>query len=142
MKSYVLGFMFNEDMTRVALIRKNRPTWQAGKLNGIGGHVEANEDYDNAMIREFFEETGTMTAVTDWNRFAELQSYDKTPEPWNVLVYFSKMFFIEELKTTTDEEVVIINVSELDEENVIPNLKWLIRLCFDNTVDFVKALYK
>jgi hypothetical protein len=37
---YVVGFAFDTD-GRVALIRKNRPEWQAGRLNGIGGHVEA-----------------------------------------------------------------------------------------------------
>jgi hypothetical protein len=37
---YVCGFMFANDFTEVALIRKNKPEWQRGKLNGIGGKVE------------------------------------------------------------------------------------------------------
>lgn len=42
---YVAGFLFGP-MPRhnyVALIRKNKPDWQKGKLNGIGGKVEAGE---------------------------------------------------------------------------------------------------
>jgi hypothetical protein len=34
---YVLGFMFDEELRNVALIRKIKPKWQEGKWNGIGG---------------------------------------------------------------------------------------------------------
>ena len=34
---YACGFLFSQDRTRVVLIRKRRPAWQAGKLNGVGG---------------------------------------------------------------------------------------------------------
>lgn len=42
MKKYVLGFMFStEDRgQKVALIKKLKPKWQAGLLNGIGGKIE------------------------------------------------------------------------------------------------------
>ena len=40
---YVVGFAFSADMSRVLLIRKNRPLWMAGKLNGIGGRAEHGE---------------------------------------------------------------------------------------------------
>jgi hypothetical protein len=33
----VAGFLFRNNDTEVALIRKNKPDWQKGKLNGIGG---------------------------------------------------------------------------------------------------------
>lgn len=40
---YTLGFLFDYGQLNVALIRKTKPKWQAGLLNGIGGHVEENE---------------------------------------------------------------------------------------------------
>lgn len=58
MKTYVLGFCFNAALNKVVLIRKNRPQWQAGKLNGVGGHVEPWELPLGAMVREFREESG------------------------------------------------------------------------------------
>jgi 8-oxo-dGTP diphosphatase len=58
MKRYTCGFCFNEAMDRVVLIQKNRPAWQAGKLNGVGGHVEDGESPIDCMIREFQEEAG------------------------------------------------------------------------------------
>jgi len=36
-KRYVLGFCFGPSLTTVVLIKKNRPAWQAGRLNGVGG---------------------------------------------------------------------------------------------------------
>lgn len=55
---YVVGFMFSEDSSKVALIRKNRPEWQKGLLNGIGGHCESSDkNNQDTMIREFEEET-------------------------------------------------------------------------------------
>ena len=65
---YVLGFMFSRDLERVLLIRKNRPAFQAGKFNGIGGKIEGTvkplETPLQAMVREFEEEAGQK--ITDW----------------------------------------------------------------------------
>ena len=35
MKQYVVGFLFADHDQQVVLIRKLRPEWQAGKLNGV-----------------------------------------------------------------------------------------------------------
>jgi len=83
---YVLGFMFNEEITEVALIRKNRPVWQAGHLNGIGGHVEPGEAPDIAMAREFLEETGAITSLGDWIKFAQMGNVGS----WGSLVTVGK----------------------------------------------------
>jgi 8-oxo-dGTP pyrophosphatase MutT (NUDIX family) len=45
----VLGFVFNRDFSEVALILRNRPKWQAGHYNGIGGHIEDGENPYDAM---------------------------------------------------------------------------------------------
>ena len=66
MKRYVIGFMFDNSMENVCLIQKNRPGWQAGKLNGVGGHIEPGEFPIDAMVREFCEETGVKTEVSTW----------------------------------------------------------------------------
>jgi 8-oxo-dGTP pyrophosphatase MutT (NUDIX family) len=57
-QEYVLGFVFNLDKTKVALMRKTKPEWQRGRLNGIGGKIELGETSITAMHREFKEETG------------------------------------------------------------------------------------
>ena len=118
MTEYVAGFMFSG--YAVALVKKNRPTWQAGKYNGIGGHVEAGEFPLYAMVREFREETGCPTMLGDWYKFAVLESND-----WRVHFYFTEGD-VHSLKSTTDEEIVVVNVEDITMENAIPNLSWLI----------------
>ena len=39
---YVTGFLFSPDKKSVVLINKNRPAFQVGKLNGVGGKIEEN----------------------------------------------------------------------------------------------------
>lgn len=75
-KLYCLGFMFSPDRSRVALIRKLTPSWQAGLLNGIGGKSEPGESLAGAMAREFLEEAGVSTQASDWDLFARLGSPD------------------------------------------------------------------
>ena len=50
-QKYVLGFIFNKDKTKIALIRKDRPEWQKGLLNAVGGKVEADETSVAASIK-------------------------------------------------------------------------------------------
>jgi 8-oxo-dGTP diphosphatase len=136
--NYVVGFFFSGDKSHVALIRKNRPTWQAGKLNGIGGHIEPGETPIAAQVREFFEETGVVVPVEQWQKvalmyrdggfrcyvfraFARYQSFhlDATP-----------------LKTTTDETIELHPVNNLPTD-ILSNVGWLIGMCLDlNPGDF------
>ena len=59
MKHYVLGFVFNQNRTKVLLIQKKRPSWQADHWNGIGGKIKkySVESPLQAMQRECKEET-------------------------------------------------------------------------------------
>lgn len=140
MKTYVVGFMINEQRTQVALIQKTKPEWQAGLLNGIGGKIEPNESAKGAMTREFLEETGVQTYSDEWSPFLRAHDYTKTYR-----VYFFKCIahqrLLDALKSPTEEIVTIVNISDLDTLPVIPNLKWAIRMCLDNSVDFAEVTF-
>jgi 8-oxo-dGTP diphosphatase len=81
-QEYVCGFMFDQSRMRVLLIRKQKPDWQRGLLNGIGGKIEyaVPAGYEGqgiqtleipayAMAREFEEEAGIKTKPEDWTLF-------------------------------------------------------------------------
>lgn len=121
-KKYVLGFLFCPELNYVALIEKRRPDWQAGKLNGIGGKVEPEEDCRAAMVREFREETGA--TVTDWRYFCRMFGDD-----WEVYCYAA--VGTHQIISTTDEIVRFISLNALSEFNIIPNVHWLIPLALD-----------
>ena len=124
MKKYVVGFLFKENHSKVILIRKNRPEWQKDLLNGVGGHIEEGETIQEAMVREFFEETGVLHQK--WDNYLTHIFNEST-------VYFFKAFSdeaFEKCKTMTDEKIVRGSVRPLLEET-IPNLKWIIPLALD-----------
>lgn len=132
MTSYVAGFLFSEDRQHVTLVQKTRPEWQAGFFNAVGGHIEDGEMRDDAMTREFREETGA--DVRDWDCFALIRGRD-----W--VVYFFRAFgdnFV--IRTLTDEPVSVHRVDSLDFSTTIKNLSWLIPLALDETTDFVSAV--
>ena len=113
---YVAGFMFDPGLTTVMLIEKKRPKWQAGRLNGVGGHMKVGETPEQAMRREAIEEAGT---DQQWTRYATLGG-----DGFTVHFHFA-VGPIWEGSTQTDEEIWCPLVSRLP-ENVMPNLTWLI----------------
>lgn len=110
-KQYVLGFAFDADRQNVVLIEKQRPDWQKGQMNGIGGKVEPSDaSIKGAMIREFFEETGVQTELTDWHCYGQLTyAQDRTDPSYKAVVYLLRMFSdqVNDCSTVTDEEVVL-----------------------------------
>jgi 8-oxo-dGTP pyrophosphatase MutT (NUDIX family) len=98
---YVVGFALDEEEGTVLLVRKAKPEWQAGLLNGVGGKMEEvckdcyawkgerPDGYDPdahahdpgtrrwetpvaAMVREFHEETGRRLHADLWTPVAEV----------------------------------------------------------------------
>jgi 8-oxo-dGTP diphosphatase len=144
MQHFVVGFAFNADAKQVALIRKKRPSWQAGRLNGIGGKIETGEDPIDAMVREFYEETGVSTESKQWQTCAVLGSKPDAQTQWHMHVYSLRGLDLQRLKSTTDEQIEIHRVgSSVIATEGISNLAWLIPLALD--IDLtrldVRALY-
>ena len=127
---YVVGFLFSEDKRYVTLIQKRRPFWQAGKLNGVGGHVEEYELTNPilAMIREFEEEAGLK--IYNWNKAAVLEH-----EEYVLHVYYA-FGDVDKVESKTDECVGVYELESLWSHNHIYNLRWLIPLCLDNETVF------
>jgi 8-oxo-dGTP diphosphatase len=126
---YCVGFAFYYDNNSVALIKKNRPAWQAGKMNGIGGKLELDETPVEAMIREFREETGH--EITDWKDLCTLHGNDFVV---SVFVSYDNDH-PELLKTMTDEMIDIVDIYVVNdnccESWFISNLPWLVNLALD-----------
>lgn len=126
---YVLAFMFNDDFSKVAMIRKSKPEWQAGLLNGIGGKVEPEEYPRIAMLREFQEETGYEFDNNFLKHFCEMEGRD-----WRVHCY-ATIGHLECLKTMESEPVEIVEVVNLPNERTIENIMWLVHMAIDALQD-------
>jgi 8-oxo-dGTP diphosphatase len=118
MKRYVVGFAFDRFENSVALILKARPDWQKGRFNGIGGHIEEGEMSDQAMSREWAEET--QADDVDWTLFAHLKGTG-----FEVFFFRGNTEFRDLECYSEGEEIEIVESGRLP-ENVISNLRWLI----------------
>lgn len=134
-KEYVLGFLFNEERNSVILIQKEKPKWQAGLLNGVGGKIEKTDYRDdgkegsirNAMVREFYEETGVVTDKWKWRSFTEMHG-----KGWIVYCYchFNTAAW-SAVKTLTSELIVTVPIAELSIHKTVSNIPWLIPMALD-----------
>lgn len=134
MQEYVAGFLFRKGKTEVALVEKQKPAWQKGKYNGIGGKIEHTDNHIlAAMIREFKEETGE--TVTDWKLFCELAGKD-----W--VVYFFKSFEGDDknLQTIEEERILWCEINDELFTKGLPNLKWLIPLAMDEDNHYAEVV--
>lgn len=122
---YVCGFLFSPERDRVLLIRKNRPRWQAGRLNGVGGKIEPGETPLEAMRREFREETGL--EIDDWQPVADLVLEGS-------IIHFFAAFdgAIGDARALTDEKLEIHPADALPKD-VLGNLRVLVPLALDTT---------
>jgi len=121
-KRYVVGFRFSGDLQSVVLILKTHPEWQAGRYNGVGGHIEDGETPEQTMKREYLEETGTTEA--NWKLFNTLYGKDGN---------FSVDFFwargpLTLLRSTTEETVHWLDVDAVVTGKLptLPSLGWMI----------------
>jgi 8-oxo-dGTP diphosphatase len=122
-QSYAAGFLFSDDGSQVALVRKNRPDWQAGLLNGVGGKWEPHETRHNTMVREFYEEAGVR--VPAWESLAWMRGDD-----YDIGFYraFSSKA-LSQVYSVTDEAIEVHDTRHvLQRADLMPNLYWLLPL--------------
>lgn len=121
---YVVGFMFSSDLQKIVLIEKQKPEWQKGFLNGVGGSIEFEENVYDAMVREFFEETGVSTRKIDWWNFCIV--YD---EKKDISLYLFRCHYhsdFHKVKSMEFEKIDIYDCSDLLTLKTVPNLKTFI----------------
>ncbi|HYC34367.1 MAG TPA: NUDIX domain-containing protein [Candidatus Paceibacterota bacterium] len=126
MQKYTLAFIFNSILDKVLLMHKSRPASLAGKVNGLGGKLEGDEDLYECIMREVKEESDLDTKKDKWIYVGE-----KYAPNWHVAtfcyVYEGDM---SDAKSMEDQPVEWFDVRNLP-ENVMSNLTWIIPLCLD-----------
>jgi 8-oxo-dGTP diphosphatase len=131
--------MFNLDMGLVLLVRKNKPAWQQGRLNGVGGKIEGDEEPIAAMVREFREETGIETTQQDWRCFCLLDHSGAFI--WFYVATSSSRIFAAPMETKDSKEpLVIINPRQILHHNSLNNLRWLLPLAMDPDKVYARVL--
>lgn len=127
--AYVVGFAFFRFTYSVSLIEKQKPDWQRGKLNGIGGKIESTDRSPvDAMRREFAEETGV--CIDEWHHFHTMRfGNGATVHCFTAWIPAGKM------PQTMEIERVLSCMIEPDgtlntRGKIIPNLAWLVPMAY------------
>lgn len=130
MSEFVCGFMFDQWSKRVVLIKKERPTWQKGLWNGVGGLIRPGEAPRDAMAREFKEETGVTTDSGEWRHFADLE------HKGNCIWFFAAWKDCVP-RSITDERVAWHHLSTFTLLPIVRNLTYLIPAALDLNSVFI-----
>lgn len=128
---YSCGFLFTAHLPaqpKVLLIRKNRPAFQKGKLNGIGGHVEPGETPLDAMRREFQEEAGL--DIDTWKPAAILEGPDFVV---HVFYAWAGTGLFSSARAQTDEPLEALSTADIQCRDVMPNIRVLIPIALDES---------
>jgi len=120
--THSLAFVFTSNYHEVVLIEKQRPAWQKGFWNGLGGKVEPEETILDCVVREVEEESGIFVPDKHWTQVAILTSPD-----WQAQVYATTIQKPNHtLVSETGEKIGWFGIHRLP--NVIDNIHWLIPL--------------
>lgn len=131
MKEYVVGFLFSK-YEHVILIKKQKPEWQKGKWNGVGGKIEAGESPLAAMIREFKEETDI--DFTDWQYSGFMEGVNNKTGDWKVHLFRGRNDDnrppLCKVVSEGEEQAGWVGIEDIDKLQTITNLKYLVPLLY------------
>jgi 8-oxo-dGTP diphosphatase len=129
----VVGYLFDQDLSNVLLLRKAHPEWQAGRLNGVGGHCEQIDiSFADTMRREFFEEVGIDIPKVEWRQVAEMYSHDWMVVAFCVVAPFATLQAAVVNTANMEEKAEILPVCSLcATEGIIGNVRWLVPMAID-----------
>ncbi|KKW28045.1 MAG: hypothetical protein UY70_C0004G0029 [Candidatus Kaiserbacteria bacterium GW2011_GWB1_52_6] len=127
MMFYTLGFIFDPTMERIVLMEKQRPVWQRGKLNGVGGKLEKGETGVACMVRETREECGINSEESAWTHIAVMTGGD-----WRVDVFGHIAKKAQPIVCAREDEGKVdwYEIAAIP-ENALSNVPWLVHLAKD-----------
>jgi 8-oxo-dGTP diphosphatase len=147
MKEYVLGFVFDTTKDITLLLRKTKPEWQAGLLNGVGGKVEAHDYGDSnkwpeemAMNREWMEESLGTIGPLEWKKFGHFYGNNSNVHAFKAFASSRNLIKMGTVTNDVGEDFemfptqFILSPSGMKANKCVPNLAWLIPLALDETM--------
>lgn len=137
LKSYVIVHARHPD-GKLLLVLKDRPAWQKGRLNLVGGKIEPGETPTHAAMREFLEESGLIGSPAIPKLCGAIKGVDCLIYCFSVDVY-DKVIKPREGET---EKVDWYPLEVLDDPRLMPNLRLVIPMLQMGVTDWVISDHK
>jgi ADP-ribose pyrophosphatase YjhB (NUDIX family) len=88
MKLSTLCYLIKSNEVLLAMKKRG---FGAGKFNGVGGKVEAEESYEQSAVREINEEVGVVVNMEDLECVGNLTFHSQNPDlNWKCRIFFIK----------------------------------------------------
>ncbi|MBP9797908.1 NUDIX domain-containing protein [Candidatus Woesebacteria bacterium] len=135
-KEFSLGFIFDATGENVLLVHKQKPAWQAGKINGIGGKIEEGESPEDCIARETFEEACLTIPPQAWIYLGLITETSVSVHTFMTLFQGDTL----DARKGDHEEVERFPTNNLP-VNCIPNLRWIIPFAQEQMLDSDKSTF-
>jgi 8-oxo-dGTP diphosphatase len=128
-----LGYVLSPDRTRALLIHRDtrEDDYHAGKYNGLGGKVEANEDVASGMRREIREEAGIDAVEMALRGTISWPGFGKDGEDWFGFVFLITRFIGTPLTRTREGSLTWVAVDAMARLPMWDGASHFLRLLFD-----------
>lgn len=134
MKQYTLAIIANKDA--MLGVKKSKPEWQSGLINGPGGNLEATESYRECIVREVKEETGLDISPERFHEFGVMAGFENIKgdriQQWTCYLYFVHLDYGSMLQAATQTTADVVELVNLN----------LVKGNWCGLIDNIPALYE
>ncbi|OJX41390.1 MAG: hypothetical protein BGO78_01260 [Chloroflexi bacterium 44-23] len=132
-----LIFIFHDDKILLLKGAPNKKIWP-GKFNGIGGHLEMNEDVLSSAKRELKEETGLTNINLQLRGNIVIDNGDQT----GIMLFVYRGEALSTKIVNSDEgQLMWVEMEELDKIDLVEDLKTLIPRVISNEQSVFSGYY-
>ncbi|HEY2676891.1 MAG TPA: 8-oxo-dGTP diphosphatase [Steroidobacteraceae bacterium] len=128
-----LGYILSPDRQRVLMVHRNArdDDHHAGKYNGLGGKLEADEDAVAGMRREILEEAGIDCIEMGLRGTISWPGFGRSGEDWFGFLFIVTRFSGSPLKTNPEGTLEWINIQDLAQLPLWDGDRHFLPLVFD-----------
>jgi 8-oxo-dGTP diphosphatase len=128
-----LGYLLSDDGERVLLVHRSRDgDVHAGKWNGLGGKLEADEDVYACLCRELREEAGIEVTAARLRGTVSWPGFGPDGEDWLGFIFVVDAFTGELPEHNEDGPLAWHRIDELDALPMWPGDRYWLAMVFDD----------
>ena len=129
-----LGYVLSKDRQKVLMTYRifRNDDEQFGKYNGLGGHMEPNEDIGTCMIREIREEAGIEVRKMSLRGSINWTNFGPNGEDWLAFVFLVEEYEGEPAASSNEGPLQWVPIDKIMELPIWPGDRYFLPLVFDD----------